>query len=54
MDEDEEFKKTSSFRVLRDEIAAVMLLFEKAAEWADLVTCLQRLNKARCVSGGAF
>jgi hypothetical protein len=45
MEEDEEFRQTALYRSLKDEITAALTLFERATEWPDLITCLQRLSR---------
>mmetsp|Transcript_12924 Transcript_12924/g.51598 ORF Transcript_12924/g.51598 Transcript_12924/m.51598 type:complete len:1773 (-) Transcript_12924:44-5362(-) len=45
MDPDQEFEKNSKFRSFRDEVGAVLSSFDKAKEWADLIKCMQKLQK---------
>ena len=44
---DAEYYKQSKYRSYTDEIVAVLQSFDRAKEWADLIKCLQKLQKVR-------
>ena len=41
----EPFRESPQYARLKSDIADVLTAFDSAAEWADLIKCLQRLNK---------
>lgn len=45
MEQDQDFYKNSKFRSFSDEVGAVLSSFDRAKEWADLIKCLQKLQK---------
>jgi len=43
--EDENLRKEYKYKYFKEEMVAVLKSFDQSKEWADLIRCLQRLNK---------